>query len=217
MSNVDQVNTDFPTLTEPGETPKISSIFEISAQALGELRLWFGQNPPAINIAQLQGYTQQLRVYDRNPASVNVVNTLVETVIYSLQIAGGDLGINKTLEVMLIGDYLYNDTLGGAGDMLDIRVKFGGTTVIDHGNAAFPSLNASRVGWVHRVTISNTGAANSQVISSAGDGGFISGRTQAVTSAIDTTVAKTLQVTAQWNVASSGNSYRILYGFAKLI
>lgn len=49
-------NTEFPRLTETGPTPKITSIFDFSPQALGELQLWLSQNPPSIPITQIIGF-----------------------------------------------------------------------------------------------------------------------------------------------------------------
>ena len=48
---------DFPTLSPPGSKPIISSIFDFTSEALGQLRLWFEQNPPALSISQIVGNT----------------------------------------------------------------------------------------------------------------------------------------------------------------
>lgn len=47
-----------PELTAPGIDPKITSIFDFSTEALNQLRFYFEQNPPAIPISQLVGFSQ---------------------------------------------------------------------------------------------------------------------------------------------------------------
>lgn len=39
--------------------PPVMSIFDFSAEALGELKTWLEQNPPSIPITQVIGYSQQ--------------------------------------------------------------------------------------------------------------------------------------------------------------
>lgn len=49
---------DFATLKPLGTDPKITSIFEVSAEFLGQLKLWFEQNPLKIAFTQITGFTQ---------------------------------------------------------------------------------------------------------------------------------------------------------------
>lgn len=49
---------DFTTLTPPGTTPKINSLFDFSAEALGQLKFWLEQSGLNIPVAQILGFTQ---------------------------------------------------------------------------------------------------------------------------------------------------------------
>lgn len=49
---------DFTTLHPPGTAPKITSIFDFSTEALGELKLWIEQAGLAITISQIVGFQQ---------------------------------------------------------------------------------------------------------------------------------------------------------------
>lgn len=41
-----------------GSVPKILTLFDFSAEALGQLRTWLEQNPPAIPVTQIIGFSQ---------------------------------------------------------------------------------------------------------------------------------------------------------------
>lgn len=58
MANAGTSGNDFATLTPPGQLPKIDSIFDVSANFLAQLRLWLEQNPPAIGIKNIIGFSQ---------------------------------------------------------------------------------------------------------------------------------------------------------------
>lgn len=49
---------DFATFTAPGTTPKINSIFDFSAEALGQLKLWLEQSGLNIGVNQVIGFSQ---------------------------------------------------------------------------------------------------------------------------------------------------------------
>jgi hypothetical protein len=48
----------FATFTQPGNLPRVTSIFDFSADALAQLRLWLEQNPPVVPITSIIGFTQ---------------------------------------------------------------------------------------------------------------------------------------------------------------
>jgi hypothetical protein len=50
-------NMDFPELKAPGQRPVVNSIFDFSDQALSGLRLYLEQNPPAIPITSILGFS----------------------------------------------------------------------------------------------------------------------------------------------------------------
>lgn len=48
----------FAVISPPGKIPVVNSIFDFSADALAEVRLWLEQNPPAIGISNVLGFSQ---------------------------------------------------------------------------------------------------------------------------------------------------------------
>jgi hypothetical protein len=53
-----EIGEDFPKLKPVGIEPQIRTIFDFTAEALGQLRLWLEMNPPAIPIKQILGFAQ---------------------------------------------------------------------------------------------------------------------------------------------------------------
>jgi hypothetical protein len=97
-------------------------------------------------------------VLDRQVTLQTVVNTTVETTVYTFAVAGGTLGTNKTLHLSLIGDFLNNS---GASCTLTVRVKYGGTTIFQ---AAITNVNtgANRAPLLLDVEITAANATNAQ-------------------------------------------------------
>lgn len=58
MSTSSGQGDTFATFTSPGGTPKITSIFDFSSDALAQLRLWLEQNPPVVPITSIVGFSQ---------------------------------------------------------------------------------------------------------------------------------------------------------------
>jgi hypothetical protein len=48
----------FADFKAPGQKPLVNSIFDFSNEALGELRLWLEQNPPATPVTSILGFSQ---------------------------------------------------------------------------------------------------------------------------------------------------------------
>lgn len=227
---------DFPSLVAPGETPKLTSIFQVSAEFLGQLRLWFEMNPPRVPLENVLGFPVQSRFLDRSATSVDVVSTTTETSIYSKQINAGDMGVDRLLRLTVTGDYLHNNV---AGDTISLRVKFGGTTFWGNTSNVGNLTAAARHPWGLVIHIANLGSPSSQYIY----GWFISEVVDAAAPAIagignalvrdnsllslplgistlgtiDTTVAQTLDVTAKWSASSANNSWRKRYATLELV
>ena len=87
----------FPELTPPGGKPVINSIFDFSDAALGQLRLWLEQNPPAVPITSILGFSQ----FTAQLASVSTTETTTSTTYADLATAG------PTLSGLPDGRYLY--------------------------------------------------------------------------------------------------------------
>lgn len=174
-----------------------------------------------------------LGAYDRATSTVDVVSSVTETSIYSKVVAGNDMGTNRGLRLLLLGDYLHNNV---AGDTLTLRVKFGGTTHWAEAYDLGAVVGAARHPWSVRLEIANLGAVNSQAIfgeivteiadataPSIGIGGWDSGKGAAwpiaasALGAIDTSTAQTLEVTVQWSASSPNNSWRKRLGVLEIV
>lgn len=161
-------------------------------------------------------------------ADRDVANTTSELSIWSTTAGGftvpaNKLGTNGSLEVLLWGDYLWNNNVANT---VTIRVKFGGATVLTPWAAApGSSLSATRFGWWIKVMIANRGATNSQIIGTMGGTTFNTasapgftnlGAAAPVTGAVDTTVNQTFDISAQWSAASVNNSWKKVWSRALL-
>lgn len=163
-------------------------------------------------------------VLDRDVTTADVVNTTVETAVYSFSVPGGTLGTNRALRLTLIGDYLNNS----AGTRtLEMRTKYGGTTIFDQAITAI-AIDTVRRGFSFVTMLSAQNATNAQVASTIGvlgalgsaDGAAVSIASGTLSAdpfevthnavAVDSTLAQTLEVTLQHNVANANISARAL-------
>ena len=169
----------------------------------------------------LVGYQTTIPIFDRsigNP-TVDVVNTATETSIYSKSVPGNTIGIDGALRITVEGDLL-NNTGGTA--TLEVKVKFGGTTVLDTAAISY-GAGANRMPVTLQVLIGNLGATNAQrvrgLMFAYGTGVGITNGLMLLTApytligqyaglAIDTTLAQTLQVTVTLGSASANLEYR---------
>ena len=151
-------------------------------------------------------------------ADLDVNTTTTETTLYSVTVGANKMGSNGQVVMDVEGDWLYNNN---TADNMTLRIKFGGVTSISAAQT-LGSLNASRVPYVLRITASNRGATNAQLISltmlssdaGAGTGigqwhgGSAEGGAMQTTAAIDTTVNQTLLISVQWSASSANDSWR---------
>jgi hypothetical protein len=166
-------------------------------------------------------------VYDRSSSVVDVNTTTTETSVYSKSIGAGHMSTDRMLRLTLKGTYLNNS---GVGVQCRVRVKFGGVTIWDHDVNAF-STSATRRRIRLLLEIQQKGTTSSQEV----DGIFSSSDAAAATAglgtasgvtygtgagshmhvpfgsnadpAVDTTAARTLEVTVQHNVSSASVSF----------
>lgn len=168
-------------------------------------------------------------VYERFTAAVDVVSSTIETPLCSKGIGAGHMGIDRMLRLTLLCDYL--DNVGT--NALTFRVKLGGTTLVAFTTAG-ATVDADRRPFELDCKIANLGAGNVNFVK-----GSISDLTGAVlvgasglyfrssegrwefsssgTTAIDTSVARTLEVTVQHSVSSASVSFRRHYGVLELL
>jgi hypothetical protein len=115
--------------------PRIRSIFDFSAEALGQLKLWLDQNPPIIPLNQVQGirYLTASKTWD--PASVadgavtNTTVTLLSATLGDFAVASFSLAVpaNAILAAAVtaadtVTVTLFNKT-GGALDLASGTLK----------------------------------------------------------------------------------------------
>ncbi len=60
--------------TTPGTTPDLTSIYQCSSEFLGQLRLWFEMNPPAVPITSILGFSQFAAQFNGAPGSVSTTS-----------------------------------------------------------------------------------------------------------------------------------------------
>lgn len=175
-------------------------------------------------------------VYDRATSAVDVANTVVETNLYSKEVAAGDMGTTKMLRLTMHGDWLFNNS---TGNTMTWRIYFGGSVILRDVNAG-NVLGSGRQPWRITVELANLASAASQSavaslqtpISNAsapanGVGTWQLGDNTAMQTpgllglstlaTVDTASAQTLTVSAQWSAASANNSWRMRYALLELI
>ena len=140
-------------------------------------------------------------VLDRVTSTTQIVNSNVETTIYTKTISADLLGANGGLKLNLGGDHFNNS---GSARLTTIRVKIGATTILTF----LPSMSAAavRYGWHMQALLLNAGAADAQRANGAvvmpHSLGDIARAAYGVATE-DSAADKNLVVTAQLNVANA--------------
>lgn len=171
-----------------------------------------GTGPDSVS---LQTPTSVPVILDREAIDLSVVNTTVETVVFSHSVPANAMGTDRVLNFRLIAD---DENQSAVSNTSTIRVKFGGTTVWQDDRVSGASTDTGA--WDLNLYIANQGATNDQT-----GGGLIarqkvvaptigiSGNVEATSfnagpivhaaSAIDTTLAQIFEVTVQHSVADA--------------
>lgn len=170
----------------------------------------------------------------RLTGDVDVTNTTIETDLISQSIGAGVMGTDKLLRATIIGDLLNNS----GTRTLTLRIKFGGTTIYAAGLTTPSIADADRKGFIFDILIGNKGAANVQFGSfrlmmddmgaddpapTTGVGiwhnAAFTGNPVATNGniAVDTALAQTLAVTAQWDFATATVSLRKKYALIEVV
>jgi len=159
------------------------------------------------------GNSQRIEILDRDVSQQDVANTLVETSVYSFTIPAGALGATGGIRLSLSGDLLKNV----AGN-LTLRIKLGTPSVFAE-IITFTS-GGNRRSWAIVVQFLNVSASSqkwgipSAVFSRDDAGDLIIGTadifhgTGINASSEDTAAPVTVEVTAEWSVASVNLSFR---------
>jgi hypothetical protein len=152
-------------------------------------------------------------VLDSKTSSTTISNTVTETAIYSYTIPGGTLGASDALSLTLLSEFLNNS---GANRGFTVRVKFGGSTVIDITTGNQLGSNAARRINKLEITLSARGSTSSQIVTldvaqmsvasfgtvTTGTGaaysqGTVAARLHSGALSVDTTSNQTLEVTIE--------------------
>lgn len=188
---------------------------------------------PAFTAAEVVSASKMntvVRVYDKVVTTVDVVSTATETDLYSFSVGANDMQTDRLLRLVLVGDLLRNNTEDPV-----IRVKFGGTTLLDD-TLAIGANSASRYPLFMELLLAETNATNSQwatlrvilpgsptgATTGIGDlAGLSTSKGGVLASSsphtIDTTSARTLQVTADWATSSANSSVRRRAAYLEMV
>lgn len=167
-------------------------------------------------------------VVNRVTNTVDVVNTAVDTSIFSYVVPGNLLALNRSLRVTLLCDYIANS----GTPTLTMKLLYGATTLWNSNASAVLGANAARGGIFIQFILQNKGATNSQqamgtmilpsrtIAATTGVGGINSTTYNASfygTSAEDSTLAKTLDFHVQWSAANATYSFRCYGAIVELL
>jgi hypothetical protein len=203
-------------------------------------RLGVGSNGQALVVAGgVPSWGAAGAVTSKYTTLIDVVNTASATDILQAagySVPGNTLGASGTLRFKIAGDWRNNT--GGTVQAPGIKLIFGGTTLFDSGlGANSMATNALFSPWVIEGIVQNMGATNSQW---AHIWGYLGGNPAAVTglgrpfwdagagitevllgstsaaAALDTTLAKTLQVQVSLATASVNHEFRARYSIVEV-
>lgn len=117
-----------------GQIPVVRSIFDFSAEALGELKTWLEQNPPSLAITSILGFTQ----FTATHAEVGTRETTTSATYADLATVGPTLtGVGPGTYVILYGAGSFNSA---AANACWISVSLNGAAATDGDGSRVDSL-----------------------------------------------------------------------------
>jgi len=188
--------------TNPGYTLDVSGTVNATS--------FRGDGSQLINLPQSSG---SITALDKVTADTTVSNTAVETVLYTFSVPANTLGTNNRLRLVIQGEDRMGPSCSDCQDSYVFRLKYGGTTLFSS-SAIYPWTPVS--GIKVEFLLSADGATNSQV----GLMTYVRNDSVVVTQgtvAIDSTVAQTLQVTVDWDVAYVNNIVKLKHAVLELV
>jgi hypothetical protein len=136
-------------------------------------------------------------------ANTTVVNTGAETALYSFSVPGGTLGTSNVLRVT-VQVTTFDITYNGASCVL--RFKYGATTLASMTFTNPDEFNEVQSKASIAFTVTGDGTSNAQVGTAPFHASNNLGSVVRIgTSAVDSTVAQPLTITADWSSASPSN------------
>jgi hypothetical protein len=100
------------------------------------------------------------RVLEREAEALIIVNSAAETTLYSFTVPGATLVKDEAIRFMVLGDILNNSA---GTPTLNLRVKFGGTTLFEDLTAGIPIV-ATRRGFLADLVLCAKGDPDSQFL-----------------------------------------------------
>ena len=142
----------FPKIGPAGPLPKVNSIFDFSADALAQLRLWLEQNPPAIGISNILGFSQ----FTAEGASPVITQETTTSGTYTdLATVGPTItGLSDGQYVILFGSLASTSVAGTAAIM---SVQLNSATASDNDLAQSQSTNPTSIARGIVKTLANSG------------------------------------------------------------
>ena len=155
-------------------------------------------------------------VYDRANSDTTVSNTAAETTLYSKSITANDLGSTGGVRVTVRGSWLNNT---GANRTMTVRFKLGATTIhaINHTLTTGAATGAFEFDWVLFNTATNAQRTAVHTEFFRSGAAVDASRNGAGTASEDTTSAKTLAITVQWDAANANATLSKKIAFTELM
>ena len=155
----------FPELTPPGGKPVVNSIFDFSDSALGQLRLWLEQNPPAVPITSVLGFSQftaQANVVETEQSTTSTSFTDLTTTGPSLAnlpagsyvVMWGAIMVSSTTDGCLMGIQV-----GGTGASTSEVARVDGTNRVSATRFALKTLTAASTTITAKYRVASAGTA----------------------------------------------------------
>lgn len=132
-------------------------------------------------------------VLAQSAAPASVTGTLSETVLATIAIPAGAMGVNGSLRITTLW------TFTSSADSKTVQARLGGTSI----GLAVMTANS---GLQHQIILRNRGAANSQIAFTNGQTSFAVTSGAMVTTAIDTSIAQNLTLTATIGANAGSNT-----------
>jgi hypothetical protein len=145
---------DFATFTPPGTLPVLQNIFQVSAEFLGQLRLWLSQNPPDIPISQITGFSQGVGQY----SFVGTVETTTSLTYTDLATVGPQMTVTDGNYIILHGSLM--QAVSGAGSVATQSVSINGSTPADADGTATNAATVLIPGTMAVLKTIRTNASN---------------------------------------------------------
>lgn len=155
-----------------------------------------------LHLETLEGGGEQI-ILDINVTTIDVLNTAVETSIYTFSIPGGTLSTGNAIHLYEEGQIA--NSSGGA-KTITIRYKYGGITILTD-SISIPNgvVTVPQFLDMHMFADAATNAQKGQFFGIYNDNNLAELGADQGAAAVDSTVAQTFDVTVQWSAAGPAN------------